>query len=505
MAKATDFDPADIGAPTAPLIATGVREKLAQQIGIVSRAAGVKFSTHPEPEFTEYSNFITASIVQGLLDAGTTSILDLAYYEDKSADLSFFYDKRTAHVYDNPVTFQRYSGNQPLWQYVLMAFESDPFAEKYLVYVRFTKDGIPVFYVRAIYIESEWHEFAQGVIFVATSLVGYAFPGLGTAVGGAVMGAEAAAAYPLIAAAIGNAAVMTALNGGDIQAGVIASLATLAGQGVGNVVRDATSSAIIAQAAAAATKALAMGGDIQKAVGQSLLSSGISAANAGSLFSTAPVAPVGGTAMDYDTLYSNLPDADFTSGNIDFEADYGLDANGNILLQDDNALLTDTWPAAANAFDFGTPLVPIAPAAGGTNPVVATGWDGASLTNAALTALKLVAAYNQAGSQAPRTSSTTTKANANGTLTQMTSAGGVITSKMPVGTPYLAANGNLVVNNGDGTYTTTNPQGVQTRTAYPLVTGSVGTGALASLMQGNTPIYIGGALLAFMLLSRGRK
>lgn len=153
-----------------------------------------------------------------------------------------------------------------------------------------------------------------------------------------------------------------------------------------------------------------------------------------------------------------------------------------------------------SAFDFSNVVYnaasPNPPAA--ANGVVAN-VGGVNLMQAALQALQLVGAYKAAGQPAVRASSATTQVNSNGTITTRNTAGGATTVQMPAGTPYLASNGTLVTNNGNGTYTTVYPDGHQTINAYSAV-GSLGS--LSTLLQGNTPLYIGGALLAVLLLSR---
>jgi hypothetical protein len=58
----------------------------------------------------------------------------------------------------------------------------------------------------------------------SASSVSLAMPALAATIGQAVLGAELAAAYPALATGIGNVAVSTALNGGDVQRAVVGAV-----------------------------------------------------------------------------------------------------------------------------------------------------------------------------------------------------------------------------------------------------------------------------------------
>jgi hypothetical protein len=108
------------------------------------------------------------------------------------------------------------------------------------------------------------------------ALIGIAagFAGFPAMIGQAVLGAQAAAAYPLAAKAIGSAALQTALTGGDIEAAARSAAASLVGAQFGNVVGSGLDSAQIGTVAAAAATAAIQGGDIEKAVTRSLITLG---------------------------------------------------------------------------------------------------------------------------------------------------------------------------------------------------------------------------------------
>lgn len=115
-------------------------------------------------------------------------------------------------------------------------------------------------------------------------------------------------------------------------------------------------------------------------------------------------------------------------------------------------------------------LPPIAP-----GESTSSSWDftniASGLQNVFKAALELNNVYKSLNKPAVRTSSATTTANANGTLTTITGTGGTVTARMPVGTPYLTASGVMVMNNGNGTYTITNPDGSTVTRAYSNSTG----------------------------------
>lgn len=458
-----------------------------------------------------------ASLVGFIVGQGTASAMDIRQYVNAPANISMYFDVATGKVltpatgnYDIP------DPTDKLHQNLFYVWNAPDISTKYFFFLVFTNDGYPVFVCHSTYTGSDWRDVMGIVTFVVGSVVSFAFPALGATIGQAVMGAEAAATYPAIASAIGNACVQTVMSGGDIESAALGAIGSVAGVGVGGLVSSATDSTIIAQAASAATRAVISGGDPAQAVASSMISSGINHLDTGSFFQPVePItpAPITGDAMnlgDYassDDFWSNLGTSDLgaadiigdSEGIVSSDYDFGIDANGNIVAD----TMYDPSTAASlpqqQAYDFGTALNTATVAA--PSGAVATGSDGAVLTNVALTALKLIGAYTAAGNQAPRTSSQTTKANPNGTLTQLTSSGQTVVSKMPVGTPYLASNGNLIVNNGDGTYTTTAPNGTQTRTQYP---ATIGAGSSLSTMLQNPMVLAGVGLVAVLLLTQRR-
>lgn len=110
--------------------------------------------------------------------------------------------------------------------------------------------------------------------------LGYAFAGagsLGSALGEQIVGAQFAATYPGVTSAIGNTALSTAMNGGDVEAAVKGAVVSYGagaiGVQVGSQVAQVTDIEAIGRIAQAATTAYIRGGDVPGAVRYALLQS----------------------------------------------------------------------------------------------------------------------------------------------------------------------------------------------------------------------------------------
>ena len=119
----------------------------------------------------------------------------------------------------------------------------------------------------------------------------------------------------------------------------------------------------------------------------------------------------------------------------------------------------------------------------------------ATVTSAAQSAIQLIKAWNTVGAPAPRVSAPVrlasgaiTTPNRDGTITTRLPSGQTTVGAMPVGVPYVFSDGASVVNVGDGTYQTINPDGsVRTAPLYVPKTGAAaksGVGALAVIGLG---------------------
>lgn len=147
------------------------------------------------------------------------------------------------------------------------------------VFIRYIGEGIPFFFAVPVVVESggALRQFfstvapAMPVISVALAVLA---PGIGLAIGQAVLGATAAAAYPMLATAIGNAAIGTILSGGNVKAGVMGAVAGFAGGAIGGTLAKSLNSELVGVVAARAASTAIVGGDVKEAAKNALLQTG---------------------------------------------------------------------------------------------------------------------------------------------------------------------------------------------------------------------------------------
>jgi hypothetical protein len=120
-----------------------------------------------------------------------------------------------------------------------------------------------------------------------------------------------------------------------------------------------------------------------------------------------------------------------------------------------------------------------------------------------LEALKLVDSYRRLVNPQPpnrvtqaRVGSSTVRATPDGMIVTTDASGRTVRTKPPVGQPQMTTDGSMIVNNGDGTYTSISPSGAMATNRYPT------TGAAAASSNYTTPLLIGGAILAIVALTR---
>jgi len=120
-----------------------------------------------------------------------------------------------------------------------------------------------------------------------------------------------------------------------------------------------------------------------------------------------------------------------------------------------------------------------------------------------LDALKLVDSYRRLVNPQPpnrvvqaRVGSSTVRATADGMIVTTDASGRTVRTKPPVGQPQMTTDGSMIVNNGNGTYTSISPSGAMATNRYPT------TGAAAASSPYTTPLLIGGAILALVALTR---
>lgn len=355
--------------------------------------------------------------------------------------------------------------------------------------------------------------FASFFVFTALPLAGVS---VGSAIGNAVLPASLSAAYPALATAVGNVALSAALSGGNVKQAVknavVGSIAGGIGAQVGGLAQGLTNSDVIATLAESASRAAISGRDIKTAVGLDLLKLGanMNFDDAGTFdFYT------GSTGNVFDTSFNTLPvdvpmnwfnDGGDAGGAFDWTTDSHLFDQPNFDVSLFNPFLPEssTLPVTNPA--------PAAPPATAKPPANSPAFNPTNLVNqisqAALAALSIVKAYRSLDQPAinstariVRPDGTVSVITSNGMVQSRSPAGAVTSAKPPVGVPQSTADGNVIVNNGDGTYTVISPAG-QTAT-YNYASGSASSGGILSGIS--TPMLIAGGAAVLLLLKRRGK
>lgn len=354
---------------------------------------------------------------------------------------------------------------------------------------------------------------------------------LGAIIGNAVLPASFATAYPAVATAVGNVALSTALNGGDIGSAVkgvaVGAASGFAGGQVGGFLSSATGSQLVGNLAEVATRTALSGGDVTTAVGLALAKEGAS------MFDTnfSSTDPVGSGGFDFWTTGSNTG---FT-GDFDFSGSFDMGPG----FLDPSQPLPDfqwdviapgqsfddylqSWPdQVAPGFDVLPPLqidsalfnpfaesVTGAPTTAPTQPTTppppnSSVWQPSQIiqgiTAAAMAVISVIKAYRSLDQPAINTTARIVRPDGsvsaitnNGLVSTRTPGGRVTTTRPPVGVPQTTIDGNVIVNNGDGTYTIVAPDG---RSAtYRYSTGTAG-GAGGEISPTMLALLAGGAFL----------
>jgi hypothetical protein len=372
--------------------------------------------------------------------------------------------------------------------------KNDPFLENYVrvawsaeghghvdYLCRFTPQGFTI--VPQWGSSSDWGTFREIVRFFVTVYLMYlsagTASGAGATVGGTIMGAGFAAAYPALTAIIGNIAIGAYFSGGDVKSAVknvlISQIAGAAGDFAGQVAYTATQIEILASLADVAVTALASGRDVETAVKMSLLQRGFS--SVGEML-----------ASTGENIVNDYESIDVTAYPVDGDA-YSPDVLPVVDSIPSSAGAAPDWQMPQFAelppvtFDPGPPIngsdVPAFTPSGDriSQPIRTTDSGGAvamvnSLSALALNALKLNQAWNQARNPAPVTQarrvtgSAVTSGNDAGVIITRGADGTVTATRPPVGVPQATTNGNFIVNNGDDTYTIIAPDGSRRVVAY---------------------------------------
>lgn len=329
------------------------------------------------------------------------------------------------------------------------------------------------------------------VSFFAFTALPLAGVSVGNAIGTAVLPASLAASYPALATAVGNVALSAALSGGDVKSAVQNAVIGAVSGGVGTAAQIASESALIGTVAAAAANAAIKGGSIAEAVGFAALSHG--AKNVGDLFelSSDPAFAFDFSEVDGGFVYTPEFAFDFGGqiidvGSVPLVADVPAFDPLPLATQPppDRPLPFDpvtfdfssvTGAAAIDSLPVDNRGVPVVPAV--TPPPQSPNWNPVNLvqgiSSAALAAISLIKAYRSLDTPQIQTSARVVRPNgsisvvgANGLIQTRDAAGNVTAGKPPVGVPQASVNGNYIVNNGDGTYTTIAPDGSRQVLSY---------------------------------------
>lgn len=495
-------------APT-PVPVADPRARIVQQLRMINKLIKRSFASVPSEDQALYD-----WLASTLVGKGTTNLMDIAAYDNPALPLAFWYDRRTGAV----LAMNRYGGAPAVKDNGFATLTRD--RTNYTFVLQFTPDGFPLFVAIARDLGSDWVDIRGGLIFVGSIVLAAVGAPYVSQLGSAVVGPTVTAQYPALAQGVGQAMVSTALNGGDVRDGVTSAFASYVGAGVGQGVTSATNADIVGKAAAAATRALINGGDIDAAVLQSLAQSGVSSMQ--SLLLSGASGDDDFIAMSDDIDYTddfNATGADFGISSADLSAigdlqmgqyytdengvTYGVDADGDLAVVDyiDDQGIGYATDAQGDLMVVDSPTSSdlsqqTATDANGTAPITAgANSAGANvLSSLATAALALVTSYVKAGAPQIRTGTASATVNPNGTITTRNPNGTLTTTRPAAGTPYLSASGSLVTNNGDGTYTTVLPSGQITTRSYAVASAA---GSVPPAM-----LYAGAAVVAALLLSR---
>lgn len=420
--------------------------------------------------------------------------------------------------------------------------------------VKFTAENIPVFFSQKAYNESILEQFIPvlGILAMAATA-----GGASGWIGGSILGAETAAAFPVVADALGRMVIATVATGGDVAGAATKFASTLAGGYFGDVIGTGLDSAAIGAVSQAVIESAINGGDVRMAALQSLATLGI--AKMDDWMDDFPIdaGVIDAGTIDIGTSFDDMigladlgidPDtfvfSDWMTGNEEFLFDQGIsldslavDTSGNLFLADGQfvELAPDVYGASYYVDSDGNIRAP-------NNALVIDASDASQMSEQDLaTAIysdwnsnqetltnSMEAAPGRPDSIPPPADRTKVpgivdyakafetvlgvavraytqiRAVSNGTYRPPTTAyPNGIPRVQAVGVPVVQADGSTITNNGNGTQTIRRADGSTdvVRTAY--------TGASGSLFGGisNQTLMIGGAVLlgALILSKRGAR
>lgn len=365
---------------------------------------------------------------------------------------------------------------------------------------------------------SDWSEFRNAVKtaiwFYGTAYMMVAGSAFASNLGSSIIGASNAAAYPALAQVVGNVAMSTALNGGNVESAVKGAALAYVGAQVGAGVAEVTDIDLLGKVAASATTAALRGGDVESAIALTL------ARNAGdtlTVFETdkGPVmedfSNYGDAGADGDPYVMDVPNVQtvepWSPSDVMFSGP-AIGAGSSLT----GEVFFDTQPAELTFADLSTYTL-AAPAQMQIQieaPQPTPDPDPWTLANArnvvnsisqmALTALGVTRAFQAASN--PQINPNARNVAQNGTVTTALDTGVVqtrtpdgrsVNQRPPVGVAQSTINGNVIVNNGDGTYTLIDASGNRRIIKY-------GSNAGSGLSDLPWPLIIGGAGALIALL-----
>lgn len=374
---------------------------------------------------------------------------------------------------------------------------------------------------------SDWGSVRHAVVFLASVFVFAALPAAGISAGGqlgaAILGPSLTAQYPALASALGNALLSAAVTGTtDLEAvakNVVLSYAGgQAGAQVGSALTDATTVDAIGKIGAVATSTFIRGGDVKAAVRNTLLmqAPGVIAMLGDSTdYGTDPFASIDSGYVPTDTTSFYQPSV-LTQNDLPPDQPAQVpDVSTGVILPTDLAPYQYMAPQTAPA---AIPTVQIEPASAAPTDAgaLSTFKDlTMGVTYAMTAALQLVNAYQKV--KAPpinpiaRTvnGSTVIAATDNGLIQTRDASGRVTQTKPAIGQPQLTTTGNMIVNNGDGTFTLIGADGSRRIISYPSSSyiPTIGGGSLSGALAGINPAWLAaGVTIAFAVYraSRGK-
>lgn len=149
----------------------------------------------------------------------------------------------------------------------------------YRVFYRELDMGVPYFLIDAVQGHSggfftNFFEALQPLMPVVSLGLNIAFPGLGQLIGSSLLGVVGVTASPLLAQAVGNAAMGTLMSGGDYKHAIINAAAGFAGSSIGATLAAATNSQLIGAITASAARTAIAGGNVKAAITNTLIQQG---------------------------------------------------------------------------------------------------------------------------------------------------------------------------------------------------------------------------------------